>query len=32
VTKKAALAFFALRPKGDEAAAGPQLETVEAVA
>lgn len=32
VTKKAALEFFALRPKGTKAAAGPQLETVEAVA
>jgi site-specific recombinase XerD len=32
VTKKAALEFFALRPSGEQAATGPQLETVENVA
>lgn len=31
-SKKQALEFFALRPAGAQAAAGPQLETVEAVA
>lgn len=32
VTKKAALEFFTLRPAGAQAAAGPQLETVESPA
>ena len=32
VTKKDALAFFALRPSGDLAATGPELETVESPA